>query len=243
MSSFEKNEKRTILISGASKGIGRSITERLIREGHRISIGVRNPDKLKESLLEQNVSVGKRLLLTKYDSCCDSDAKTWVERSVKHFKGFDTIIHCAGIFKNTKLIYKDGEESTINDLIKTNLMGPWMLTRHSWDQLCQNNNSRIIVLVSMSGKRSKGNIAGYSVSKFALMSLCQTIKNEGWKEGIRITAICPGWVNTSMASKVKSIRKEEMTQPDDIAEIVSSLLKLPNNCVPFEIDINCLLEN
>ena len=77
------------------------------------------------------------------------------------------------------------------------------------------------------------------MSKFALMGLSQTMRNEGWDKGIRVTTICPGWVNTDMASNVKSISKEEMTQPEDIASIVSTILKLPNTCVPFEVAVNC----
>ena len=94
----------------------------------------------------------------------------------------------------------------------------------------------------MSGKRSKGNLAGYCVSKFGLMGLCQTMKNEGWDHGIRVTAICPSWVNTEMASGITSFEKEEMTQPSDIAQIVCELLKLPNSCIPFEVAINCQKE-
>ena len=74
------------------------------------------------------------------------------------------------------------------------------------------------------------------------MSLCQTMRNEGWNYGIRVTAICPGWVNTSMSNKVKNIPKKEMTQAEDIALISSNILDLPNSSVPFEIPINCNLE-
>ena len=94
----------------------------------------------------------------------------------------------------------------------------------------------------MSGKRSKGRLAGYTVSKFALMGLCQPMRNEGWEQGIRVTAICPGWVNTDMAARVKSLPKEAMTQPDDIASLSSNLLQLPNSCVPFELSMNCTHE-
>ena len=104
------------------------------------------------------------------------------------------------------------------------------------------NSARIIVLVSMSGKRSKGNLASYSMSKFALMSLCQTMRNEGWNKGIRVTAICPGWVNTDMAKEINQFPKEDMTQTNDIADICSNLIGLPNSSVPFEIAINCQLE-
>ena len=61
------------------------------------------------------------------------------------------------------------------------------------------------------------------------------MRNEGWDQGIRVTAICPGWVNTDMAKDINQISKEEMTQPIDIANICSNLLKLPNSSIPFEI--------
>ena len=74
------------------------------------------------------------------------------------------------------------------------------------------------------------------------MSLCQTMKNKGWEENIRITAICPSWVNTKMAAKISSLEKSKMTQPEDIAEICSTILKLPMHSVPFEIALNCNYE-
>ena len=74
------------------------------------------------------------------------------------------------------------------------------------------------------------------------MSLCQTMRNEGWNEGIRVTAICPGWVNTDMAKGINHFPKEDMTQTTDIANICSNLLELPNTSVPFEIALNCQIE-
>ena len=94
----------------------------------------------------------------------------------------------------------------------------------------------------MSGKRCKGRMAGYPVSKFALMGLCQAIRNEGWQAGIRITAICPSWVNTAMARSVSSVEPLQMTQPEDIATLSSTLLQVDNAAVPFELAVNCALE-
>ena len=152
------------------------------------------------------------------------------------------MIHCAGIFKNTKLNFNPGEEKDIEELWKINVLGPWILTKSAWKYLSKSSNGRIIVLVSMSGKRSKSNLAGYTASKFALMGLCQTIRNEGWDKGIRVSAICPSWVNTDMSKNIKDKSCNEMTQPSDIALLVSRILELPNSCIPFEVPINCNLE-
>ena len=121
-------------------------------------------------------------------------------------------------------------------------MGPWWLTRAAWPQLAAHGSGRIVVLVSMSGKRVKGRMAGYPVSKFALMGLCQSMRNEGWDQGIRVTAICPSWVNTDMACAVTAVEPAAMTQPEDLASLSSSLLSIPNAAVPFELAMNCSLE-
>ena len=123
-----------------------------------------------------------------------------------------------------------------------NVMGPWWLTRAAWSELCQSGEGRIQVLVSMSGKRVKGQMAGYPVSKFALMGLCQSMRNTGWDQGIRVTALCPSWVNTKMANGISRLSPEEMTQPCDLAALSSQLLALPNAAIPFEVAMNCALE-
>ena len=233
---------RKILISGASRGIGKAIALKLLNEGHYISLGVRKKEDLINTSLDPQSNNTERLIVNSYNATDQRSSKNWVEKTVKTFKTIDTIIHCAGIFKRTGLIFKDNEVHDIDNLWKVNVMGPWILTKDAWNYLSMSNSARIIVLVSMSGKRSKGNLASYSMSKFALMSLCQTMRNEGFNKGIRVTAICPGWVDTDMAKEVNQFRKEDMTQPSAIADICSNLLVLPNSSVPFEIAINCQLE-
>ena len=234
--------KRTILISGASRGIGRCIAERLLKEGNNLSLGLRDPNVLKGTKLDPQIAGDKNILLTKYDAYEKEDANSWASKTVNKFGQLDTLINCAGIFNNVGLIFKEEEEKYIENLWKVNVMGPWFLTKACWPELIKGENGRILMIISMSGKRSKGNLAGYSTSKFALMGLCQTMRNEGWDKGIRVATINPSWVNTDMAMNINSISKENMTQPEDIAEIANNILGLPNSCIPFEININCNLE-
>jgi len=234
---------RKILISGSSRGIGNAIALKLLKEGHYISLGVRKKEDLINTPLDPNLNNPEKFIINTYDATNENTSKKWVERTVKIFKTIDTIIHCAGIFKRTSLIFNDNEIQDIEDIWKVNVLGPWLLTKDAWKYLSNSNSARIIVLVSMSGKRSKSSLASYSMSKFALMSLCQTMRNEGWNKGIRVTAICPGWVNTDMAKGINHFPKDAMTQTKDIANICSNLLELPNSSVPFEIALNCQLES
>ena len=233
---------RKILITGASRGIGREIALKLKKKGHFLSLGVRKQEDLINTTLDPKSNNPKKFIVHSYDAIDRNSSKKWIENTVKTFKNIDTIIHCAGIFKRTNLIFNDKEMKDIEDLWKVNVMGPWILTKDAWKYLLINNSARVIVLVSMSGKRSKGSLASYSMSKFALMSICQTIRNEGWSKGLRVTAICPGWVNTEMAKEINHFPKENMTQAQDIAKICSNLLELPNSAIPFEIALNCQLE-
>ena len=229
--------RRTVLISGASRGIGRAIAERLVADGHRISLGLRNPTSLGGTSLATDQVFSHR-----YDAFEPDSATRWVDATVARWGGFDTLIHCAGILRTTPLLFEDGEEKELDDLWRVNVMGPWWLTRAAWTQLEISGNSRIQVLVSMSGKRVKGKMAGYPVSKFALMALCQSMRNQGWNQGIRVTAICPSWVSTDMAASTSTFDPDAMTHPRDLASLSSTLLQLPNQSVPFEISLNCSFE-
>ena len=233
---------RKIIITGASSGIGKAIAIKLLNEGHHVSLGIRNLSILNGTSLDPRITTNNRLIINYYDALDQGSERLWIDKTIEEFGNIDTIVHCAGIFKNTELIFPDEQLSEINELWKVNVLAPWFLTKLVWKYLEKDGKGRIQVLVSMSGKRSKGNLAGYSMTKFALMGLCQTMRNEGWETGIRVTAICPGWVNTKMSENVKAISKEKMTQPEDIALISSTLLKLPNSSIPFEIPINCNLE-
>ena len=243
---------RTLLISGASRGIGRAVAERALADGHRLSLGLRDLEALKQTPLDPALAGSDKVLLCPYAAEDPAAAQAWVEATSNYFGGFDSVIHNAGIFSRVPLLFESGEEQEIAHIIDVNLMGPWWLTRAAWPQLASHGEGRIQVLVSMSGKRSKGRLAAYSASKFALLGLCQTMRNEGWAAGIRVTAICPGWVNTEMAAAVRSgpsdrwptqsMEAEAMTQPEDIASMSAELLRLPNRAVPFELAVSSSLE-
>ena len=233
---------RTILISGASSGIGLNIAHRELKDGNRISIGVWNLESIKGSIIDPDIWPKGKILINRYDALDKLSAKKWIKNTIEKFGGFDSLINCSGVLSKIPFLYKDADEEEILNTFNINFLAIWNLCRLSWEHLSHSNNGRIIVLVSMSGKRSKGDLAAYSSSKFALMSLCQTMRNKGWKENIRVTAICPSWVNTKMAANISSIEKSKMTQPEDIAEICSTILKLPTQSVPFEIALNCNYE-
>ncbi|MCX5932628.1 MAG: SDR family NAD(P)-dependent oxidoreductase, partial [Cyanobacteria bacterium] len=140
---------RTLLISGASRGIGRAIATRLAAEGHRLSLGVRSPQALEGTPLEASAP----LLLHPYEATEPASAEAWVAATAERFGAIDGLIHCAGVFSRAGLLFSATEAAEPERLWAVNLMGPWWLTRAAWPWLERSGEGRIITLVSMSGKR------------------------------------------------------------------------------------------
>ena len=128
---------RTILISGASSGIGLNIAHKELKVGNRISIGLRDLESVKGSVIDPNNWSNEKILLNKYDALNKFSAKVWVKNTVSKFGGFDTLINCSGILSKVPFLYKDGEEEDIANTFNINFLAIWNLCRLSWEQLSQ----------------------------------------------------------------------------------------------------------
>ena len=229
--------KKVIMISGANRGIGRAIAENLLKKNYRLSLGVRKPEELPATFSSAAETV---LLCQEYDARNHDSAKTWIDATVKQFGRIDGLVNNAGILHTTGL--EDDDEDLLDDMWEINAKAPLRLTRLAFPYLRKSGSGRIFDIISMSGKRVKGNWVGYSMSKFAAMAASDTARLLGWDDGIRVTTICPGFVKTDMTSEIKSFPQEKMSRPEDIAQIVSTLLLLPNESSVPEVMMNCDLE-
>jgi len=219
------------MISGANRGIGLAIAENLLNENYRFSLGVRNPDQLQEVLASAPES---QTLCQFYDARDRESAMTWIDATAAKFGGIDVLVNNAGILYTARL------EDDAEDLLV--ICGKSCLIRLVFPHLRKSGSGRIIDIISMSGKRVKGNWVGYSMSKYAAMASSQTARLQGWDDGIRVTVICPGFVKTDMTTEM-NFPREKMTRPEDISQIVSTLLLLPNEAAVPEVMMNCVFEN
>ena len=235
-------QPRTVMVSGASRGIGLAIARGLHREGHRLSLGLRDPAAFAADPAHAELVASERVLLHPYEAADPTSPDSWLAATRDVFGGVSAVVPCAGVFSRVGVRFEADQLDEIAHTLTVNLMAPWWLCRAVWGELEASGDGRILMLVSMSGRRVKGRLAAYSASKFGLMGLCQAMRNEGWDAGIRVTAICPGWVNTDMAAQVQAIPPEAMTQPEDLAATAAHLLVLPPAAVPFEFSVSCLLE-
>ena len=113
---------RTILISGASRGIGLNIAHKELKEGNRISVGIRDLESLKGSVIDPNNWPKGRIIVNKYDAAKKTSAENWIKNTEDQFGGFDSLINCAGILSKVPFLYKNGEEKEIQNTLNINFL-------------------------------------------------------------------------------------------------------------------------
>lgn len=222
------------MLSGANRGIGAAIAERLAADGYRLSLGARRVDALAESAPD----IGSdRMLLNYHEATEEDSARRWVDATIDHFGRVDVLVNCAGVVDRTGLESMD--EDVLDDMWAVNVKGPLRLTRLALPHLRQSGSGRVINMASLSAKRVKGDaIVGYSMTKYALLALSHAIRQIGWDDGIRVTAVCPGPVATDMMDP----DDETITQPEDVADLVATMIALPNTASVSELLIGCRME-
>lgn len=227
---------RVALISGASRGIGAAVAERLLAEGWAVSLGMRAP-----ALPDWAAGAQDRLHLHAYDATDPEAEAGWAGAALARFGRIDAVVANAGIMIPKTVI--EAEEDEVRAMMDVNVHAPRRLAKAAWEALSASGRGRIIILASLSGKRVKAAGAGsYSLSKFAAVALAHALRHAGFERGIRATAICPGFVATDMALALSDLGAERMTDPKDLARVIALILDLPNEASVAEFAVNCQLE-
>ncbi|MGL4290041.1 MAG: SDR family NAD(P)-dependent oxidoreductase [Phreatobacter sp.] len=219
---------RVVMISGASRGIGRAVLERLLAGGYRVSAGIRNPAQMPPR---------DGLFVHAYEAISVDGADRWAAATLAEFGRIDALVNAAGMNNRGTLL--DPDETAFDLLWAVNAKGPMRVIRAAWPGLVASGEGRVVNLASLSGKRVKNDNLAYAMSKFAVMALTQEVRRLGWDHGIRATAVCPGFVDTDMTSHVTKTPRDKMSRPEDVAALVETVLRLSNTATVAEVLVNC----
>lgn len=223
--------KRTVLVTGASSGIGRAIARNLLRQGHHV-IGV-SRDRSKF------VRECKGFTPIQMDLSQLAKLPEQIRELLRQHPEIDAVVFSAGIGQFGSL--EEFSYAQIENLMTVNFTGPVFLTRAILPHLKHKNRSDLIYIGSeaaLKGAR-KGSI--YCASKFALRGFTQALREESAKSGIRICLINPGMVKTEFFEQLSFEPGDDETHyllPDDVAETVSYVLNSRNQIVIDEINLN-----
>lgn len=226
-------QKRTILISGANRGIGAATAKAFLAAGWNVSLGIRNPEA---SIWANDTTTH----IHAYDAADPNIADLWVKAAVERYGRIDAVVANAGIMIKTSVVEASDED--FSALMDINVSAPRRLVKACWGELVRTGTGRVVIISSLSGKRVKSAASGaYSVSKFAALGLSHAIRHEGFEHGVRSTAICPGLVATDMGTALAA-KDAELTRPEDVANSIFHIVSLPNSASVSEFWVNCLLD-
>lgn len=231
---------RVAMVSGAGRGLGAAITERLLAEGWAVSLGMRDPSSMQEKL---DAKVPGRSLCSRFDATDTASAQSWVDATVAHFGRLDALVNNAGILRMVD--FEQGSEEDLDALWSVNVKAPFRLIRAALPHLKASGQGRVINIASTDAKRFRGGTSvGYSMTKHALLAMTQAVRFAGWDDGVRATAMCPGAIDTDLiANAPAATPKADRLSPETVAGMVAFVLSLPNQASVPEFISNTRLES
>jgi len=218
-----------VIITGASKGLGKAMAEKFAEAGNNLFVCSRNEVELYKMMQE---------ILTKYPQCTikAKPVDLSVKEEVKSFGNWclqfgapDILINNAGQFIPGS-VYNE-EEGALEKMIEMNLFGAYHLTRLLLPKMMEAKRGHIFNMCSVASIKAYANGGAYSISKFALLGFSKNLREEMKPYNIKVTAVIPGAAYTeSWASS--GIEEKRFMQAKDIAEMVFAASQLsPQACV------------
>ncbi len=228
-------KERVALVTGASRGIGRALAQGLASEGFKVAIVARSDEELKK--LAAEVDRVSESLVCSIDISDDRLVKDAVASILRKWGRVDVLVNNAGIFELGSL---DVAASSLDRLYQINLKAPFCFMQEVLPVMRKQKSGYIFNIASVSGIEGYAGYGAYASSKFALVGLNEAIFKEISKEGIKITAICPSWVDTAMAQEANlPMTGDLMIQPGDIMKTVLWLMSLSSSACVSKVVINC----
>ncbi len=224
---------KVAIVTGSSRGIGRSIALMLASYGAKVVLAARDKDNL-EILQAEIKSLGGEALCVPTDMSLEEDIKHLVSQTINTFGGLDIVINNAGLG-----IYDAVEKTsteTWDKLLNINARGPFILCRETIPHLRKQERSFIVNVSSVVGVRGYPNQAAYTASKHALMGFSKALAKEVQSDGIRVHVLLPGGVDTDMLSLARpDLDKSVLMKPEEIAQWVLFLVTRQGNATIDEV--------
>jgi 3-oxoacyl-[acyl-carrier protein] reductase len=210
------------LVTGAGRGIGRAIAKALAREGARVTAVSRTPTDL-DSLVNEIETEGGVARAFAGDVRDASVCTSAVDAAVTAFDGLQVLVNNAAIGAFVNLA--DTTDEVWDAVMQTNLTAPFRLTRAALPHLAR-RGGHVFMISSLAGSNAIAGLAAYCASKAALDHLAACLMLEVRQQGVKVTTIAPGSVDTSFAGMPRSGDNSWMLTAEDVAATVVELVRV-----------------
>ena len=222
---------KTAIVTGGTKGIGRAIAKALVGAGARVAITARNASEIEKATSQLNAA-GRG---TAAGYVCDVRDYNQVKSVFAEIGGVDILVNNAGIG-----VFSSVESMSPEDfraVLETNVFGVFYCCHEAIPLMKQRGGGYIINISSLAGTNAHPQMAAYNASKFGLNGFSEALMQEVRHDGIKVSYIMPGSVNTEFGGDEPSDQKSWQLQPDDIAQVVIDLLGHPQRSLPSRVEI------
>lgn len=228
---------KTIVITGATKGIGRAIAEKFAAGNFNLALCARNSDDLL-SLKTQLQHAANKVITNACDVSNKGQLQLFAQMVEAEFGVVDILVNNAGVFIPGQVINE--EEGNLEKLIETNLYSAYNLSRLLVPAMMQKKNGHIFNVSSVAGIKAYPNGGSYSISKFAMNGLSKALREELKDYNIKVTALLPGATYTDSWSGT-NLPESRFMKAEDIAQIIWDIYHLSDTTVVEEIILRPVL--
>jgi NAD(P)-dependent dehydrogenase (short-subunit alcohol dehydrogenase family) len=236
---MQKLENKTVIVTGGSRGIGRVLALRLVKEKANVVITARTKSEL-EGTEKELLKINKNVLAINADVSKYGYVKRIVSETIKKFGNIHYLVNNAGIMTHKSV--KDFDIDEWKKVIEVNLFGTFMMCKEvlpHMEKLSSTTGGTIINICSTSGRKGYEGGSAYSASKFALTGFSESLFKEVRNKNIRIVAVYPSHVDTDVReeSELKAIGKGVYMRAEDVADTIILSMKLPQRALLKEVEI------
>jgi 3-oxoacyl-[acyl-carrier protein] reductase len=224
---------KTAVVTGASRGIGKSIAEAFAKQGAKLVLSARSAERL-HKFNEELRSKGVESVAVVADMASESEIKSLVRTAFESFGRIDVLVNNAG-FGTFKPVWEMTTEE-YDKLFNVNMRGTFIASREVLRYMMEQNDGVIINIASLAGKNAVENGAVYAATKWAMLGFSRSLMLEVRKYNIRVITICPGSVDTDF-SFGHSPNRDKILKPEDVAEAAVLAASLPVRAMMSEIDL------
>lgn len=218
------------IVTGSSRGIGRSIALRLAAEGADIVVNYSGSREAAEQVVREIEAIGRKAVAVKADVSQLAEVDQLIKAAMDTFGRVDILVNNAGVTRDNLLLRM--KEEDWDTVINTNLKGVFLCTKAVLKPMMKQRQGVIINLSSVIGVMGNGGQANYAAAKAGIIGFTKSIAKEVGSRGIRVNAVAPGYITTDMTAALGEVVTKEMAKqipmgrlgnPEDVAGVVAFL--------------------
>jgi 3-oxoacyl-[acyl-carrier protein] reductase len=224
-------ERGTALVTGASRGIGRSVALALAREGYDIAGCSASGGDAGAQVAEEIREVGARAMFCACDVRDSAAVDAFVTNARKELGELSALVNSAGIVRDNPLVLMS--QTDWRDVLETNLTGTWNVCRSVVFHLMKQRSGSVVNISSIAGVHGNATQSNYAATKAGIIGVSRSLAKELAPYGIRVNVVAPGFIETDMTAALSDKQRDgarariplgRFGAPEDVAELVAFLL-------------------